>query len=219
MFRHSVLSIFLIIGFLSIDLSVAQAGDWEDVGEIDGVEVQRKEVQGSPLVAFRGDVVVDVHIGKIMSVFTNPEERPNWVDRFGDTRTLSRTETSEVYWIRFDLTFPVKDRDYVLKAELDIDEDNRVVTTNIESVTDRRMREQDCCVRAHTETYYRFEAIPGKEQTRLRVEVHTDPKGRIPNALVNRIQRGWPSGTLNGLVDRASQPGVPIEPRFSDWHD
>ena len=219
MFRHSLIAVFLALGLVSLDISIAQADEWEDVGDIDGVQVQRKDVSGSSLVAFRGDRVVDVHIGKIMTIFTDPDERKNWVDRYDDSRTLARTETTETYWIRFGLSFPIKDRDYVLKAELDIDEDGRVITTNINSVRDRRMREQDCCVRAETQTYYRFEAIPGEERTRMRVEVHTDPKGRLPTALVNRIQRGWPSGTINGLSERAAQPGVEIHPAFEDWHE
>ena len=61
----------------------------------------------------------------------------------------------------------------------------------------------DCCVRAEVKgTYYNFTALSAK-RTKLEVEVHTDPKGLLPNWLVNLIQKKWPSKTLSGLIRHA----------------
>jgi hypothetical protein len=66
-------------------------------------------------------------------------------------------------------------------------------------------------------TYYRFEALPDG-RTKLMVEVHTDPKGSLPSWLVNRIQRDWPSKTLNGLIDRTKKSPAAPHPHFNGWH-
>jgi hypothetical protein len=67
-------------------------------------------------------------------------------------------------------------------------------------------------------TYYKFEAFRGKTKTKLTVEVHTDPKGMLPSWLVNAIQKGWPSKTLNGLVKRARKVNK-IADGYAKWHD
>lgn len=219
MLRLQLVASFIVFSLLLTDANVAEADEWENLGDIDGVQVSRMELEGSDVLAFRGDLVADVHIGQILSVFADPSEREHWVNRYGDHEVLEKTSTSELYWIRFDLPFPISDRDYLLSSEVTFNDSTRSFVANIESVTDQRKGEQDCCVRAVTETYYQFWAIPGSERTRVRVEVHTDPKGRIPTSLVNRIQRSWPADTLNGLIDRASRSGVETYDRVEDWHE
>lgn len=216
--KHFLSILALSCLFLLFDVQVAQADEWEDMGVTDGVSVSRMSVEGTSVLAFRGEVVADVHIGRIMQVFLDPDQRQHWVDRYEAHETLERTDTTELYWIRFDLPFPVSDRDYLLRARAEIDEDAGVFIARIRSVVDRRKPEQRCCVRAETETFYRFEAVPGREQTRLIVEVHTDPQGLIPNWLVNRIQRDWPSTTLSNLINRAQSSGIAIHPDYRDWH-
>src|SRR5262245_29759419 len=96
----------------------ADEGTWEEVGTYDGVRVERKTVPGSPLFAFRGEIVTDIHIGKVLSVFIDREQRKFWVDRFKESTMLEKPgRLTEIYWIHFKLPFPIKDRDYVLRAD------------------------------------------------------------------------------------------------------
>ncbi len=113
----------------------------------------------------------------------------------------------------------MKDRDYVLKADGQIDDAAHVFTARIKSVVDGRKGEDDCCVRAEAKnTYYRFEAIAGSEKTKLTVEVHTDPKGSLPDWLINMIQKKWPSKTRSGLINRATAQNA-VHADFATWHD
>ena len=124
------------------------------------------------------------------------------------------------YWIRFNTPFPTSDRDYVLRAVGKVDEANRVFTTEIESVNHVGRRENDCCVRGHAfGTFYRFEAIPGTNTTKVEVEVHTDPKGWIPGWLTNMIQKKWPKNTLGALIREASKATTANHPDYAHWHD
>ena len=219
MVRKQIIALLIIMGVSFVSLSSAVASDWEHVGETDGVDVHSKELPDSDLFAFRGEMTADVPIGKIITVYTNPNQRPHWVHDFGDSETLDITRTSERYWIKFDLSWPATDRDFVFQADYDFDADNRKFTARIRSVEDERKPDDDCCVRAEGETTYTFEAIPGQEMTRIVVESQTDPKGRLPGRLVRRTQRDWPVVTLTNLVERASASGIDVDPRVSDWHD
>ena len=193
-----------------------EAGGWEDEGLQDGVQVYSKEVEGSDLLAFKGIIVTDVHIGKIMTTFVDEHQRSKWVDLYAAHKTLAKSETSQTYWIHFSLPFPATDRDYVLRSDASVDSDKQIVTTHIKSVTHKNAPENDCCVRARAfGTYYKFEALKGGK-TRITVEVHTDPMGILPDVLINLIQEDWPSKTLNGLIKQSRSQSV--HPDFKDWH-
>lgn len=217
MFRFQIWTATLIVSFLFAGISTAYAGGWEDLGVEDGVQVHFKEV-GDDFSA-RGEMVADVHIGKIITVFTNPNERPYWVGNYVDHETLDITRTSERYWLKLDPSRLVSSRDYVIQANYTFDADNRVFKSEAESVEDERKPDQECCVRAVTETSYTIEALPGSERTRISVEVSTDPKGRIPSGRVRSAVQDWPVETLNRLARRSSIDAMPIDSRVEDWHE
>lgn len=197
----------------------ASAADWESLGTIDGVKVWKREVPDSKLFAFRGEVVADVHIGKLLSVFRSSERRKDWVAKYADHKTLKSGPRFEEYWIHFALPFPAADRDYVLRSDSTVDDAGRVYHTQIESIARKGAPENDCCVRAQVVgTKYRFQALPGGK-TKLMVEVNTDPKGMLPGWLVNMIQKSWPADTLNALVSESRKQDVPMDTTFAAWHD
>jgi len=219
--RFAFLWIWMAVLLLPAVPRVAHADSaWEYIGTWDGVRVSRKNVAGSDVLAFRGEIVAPIHIGKVMAAFLDRSQRRFWVDRFSDQKTLETiSPLSEIYWIRFGLPFPITDRDYVFRADGSNDLAHHVFTAKIKSVTDGRKGPDDCCVRAVAYgTFYRFEALPGTEKTKMQVEVHTDPKGAIPDWLVNIIQKKWPSKTLGGLIRHASRGGAPVHPDYANWH-
>ena len=138
-------------------------------------------------------MVTDISIAELMTVFLDTERRKDWVDKFQSSNDLSVDgEFEKTYYIRFDLPFPITDRDYVLNAVGKIDEANRVVTTLIKSVDHDKKPADDCCVRANAlGTFYRFAQLPNGKPS-LRSRSHTDPKGNLPSWLVNVIQKSWP---------------------------
>ena len=217
MSKIHLLAAVLVASFFFVDTAEADASEWEDLGVKDGVQLHFKEV-GDDFSA-RGEIVVDVHIGKLLRVFTNPNERANWVGNYVDHKTLDITRTSERYWLKLDPSRLVSARDYVIDARYTFDEENRTFRSVAQSVDDERMPDQDCCQRAVSNTTYTFEALPGQERTRIHVEVSTDPKGRIPRRSVRSAVQDWPVNTLNALVRRASIDAMPVDPRVKDWHE
>ena len=194
-------------------------GSWELVAEKDGFVTKRMAVEGSTVMAFRGETVVDVPVSKILTVFLDSERRKDWVDRFDSTEDVEVvSDLDRVYWIRFELPFPLSDRDYLLRATGDIDADKKVFVANIRSVSHPDRGVNDCCVRAEAyRTYYRFQAIPGQNKTKIEVEVHTDPKGMLPGWLVNMVQEDWPRETLLSLAREAAKDEIPSHQKFASW--
>ena len=203
------------LALLVSGLTDAVAKGWEDVGTYDDVKVSRKSVEGSPLLAFRGVTEVDLPLDIIIGTFTDPKQRRYWVDRYKEHVTIKKTEVSETYWIHFKLPPLVSNRDYVLKSDATIDKDKGTIEVKIKSVKHDKYP-PDCCVRAEVKgTYYKFTALSAK-RTKLEVEVHTDPKGLLPNWLVNLIQKKWPSKTLSGLIKHARKVNA-SHPKTKEW--
>lgn len=197
--------------------STAFAGDWEHIKTENGVFVYEKDVGDD--VAFRGVTEVDVHIGDIISVFVDPDQRPHWVDRYDEHETFEQSADHEVYWLKFDMPFGVSDRDYVLRSDYEFHDNRRTFIARTRSVEDGRKGEDDCCVRAETSTKYTFQAKPGEQKTTVQVEVQTDFKGRMPRRVVKSAQEDWPVVTLSNLIDRARGVGGDPDRRVADWHE
>ena len=199
----------------------ASSAKWEVLSNQDGFITQRKSVEGSNIFAFRGETIADVAIGNILSVFLDSSTRKDWVHMFGGSNELIvKNPLDRTYWIRFNTPMPTSDRDYVLHAVGEADQTTRTFVTNIESVDHADRPEQDCCVRGQAfGTFYRFQAIPGTNKTKVEVEVHTDPKGWIPNWLTNLIQKKWPRKTLTSLINQAKKPSVVAHADYATWHE
>jgi hypothetical protein len=208
--------LFVIFGSLS-SFSKDLKKEWDIVSVEDNFTTKRSKVSGRSVYAFRGEVLADVPISKVISVFLNRKLRKEWVNLFKKQKDLQiESELNKIYWIRFNLPFFLLDRDYVLHLKGNIDEDKKVITANIKSVLHKDKGEEECCVRAEAfGTFYRFEAR-GKK-TYLEVEVNTDPKGWIPSWIVNIIQEKWPKKTLGKLISVAKRSDIKPDERFVGW--
>ena len=61
----------------------------------DGITVQRKDVAGSPFVAFRGEGDVDAPLLLVGSVLVDVTRSPEWVDSVVDSRIVRRVSETE----------------------------------------------------------------------------------------------------------------------------
>jgi hypothetical protein len=210
----SVVSLLFAASFLHADKEQTQ---WEVIDEDHGFISKRRKVAESDIYAFRGEVLADVHISKILSVFLDKSRRKDWVDLFGKQEDLEVISgLNKIYWIRFNLPFFMSDRDYVLQLKGNIDVASRQVTANIASVEHLKKPEQSCCIRAQAfGTFYRFRAQ--NDKTYVEVEVLTDPKGWLPSWLINLIQKNWPKKTLTALIAAAKDPKTKADTRFAGW--
>ncbi|MBN1612424.1 MAG: hypothetical protein JW940_37685 [Polyangiaceae bacterium] len=185
----------------------ASAGGWEKIDEDDGIRVFRKEVPGSPLVAFRGEGMVHSPIEKILWVIADDVHRAEWTDRLEKSRVLEqRSQSESVIYQHYSMPFPVSDRDYVYYGRATR---NRAggVTIDLRSVTHPKAP-PTVGVRAKL-MFGRYVLLPkGPSATYVVVEMHTDPMGSIPSWLVNLVQKSWPMNTIQGLRSQVNKPFV-----------
>lgn len=208
----------LLIACILTLCPAAFAEDWQPIYVKDGIAVAKKVLPDSNLMPFRGEGVVDVHISKLVGVIKTAGLGPDWVDLQVESKELHRdSDEAAIIYNKYDLSWPVSDRDYLMQQRTTYDADAKVVTVTYESIEDPRWPADDCCVRAvAVRTFWKFIHVSAT-QTKIEVEVYTDPKGSLPAWLVNMIQRGWPYNSITGIGARAQKDDVTAHPRCSDW--
>lgn len=191
---------------------------WEVIDDTDGLITSHRQVEGSSMLAFRGEWDTDLHVGRMLSVLMRTELGPEWVDMQITSRQVAETSpTDHVLYQVYDLSWPISDRDYVMRRQVHLDPARKVATITYNSIERSDLPPSDCCVRAQTfRTYWRLTDNPAGG-SHVEVEVHTDPKGSLPAWLVNLVQRGWPRNSIVGLTERAAKDDIPVHPDVADW--
>lgn len=209
---------FLGLVLLALMTLSPEARAWKVIMTKAGVEVAQQSVPGSPLMAFRGQGVMDVPIATLVSVLLNDDIATEWVDLQAEHYVIRQTsEDKKLIYERYDLPFPIDDRDYVITQVASYDDANKVFTLDFESVSDPAKPALDCCVRAMAyRTFWRLTKVDDWN-TKVEVEVHTDPKGMLPSWIINLIQEDWPWKTISGLVKRAKKGDITPNERTTSW--
>ncbi len=205
-----------------LTLISSKAVAWQYVDEIDGVDIYERDARYLGNQTLQSVVEVDAPIGRVISVFTDPDERSNWMSRVADHEVLhidGDVEDSwvESYWMRIDMPFPLSDRDYVLASSYELNPEEQKLTVVTRSIYDERKPENGCCVRAQSVMRYTVEAIPGEDRTRIEMIAETDLDLDLPRHLIRSAGSDWSADTLSALAALAMSEDVPIDERVKDW--
>jgi hypothetical protein len=202
----------LSLGLALLFSTQAYAADWEELYTEDSVTVSKQEVEGSKLVAFKGDTELDAPLEKVLYVLMDNEHRLEWVGRLYENRVLEQVTPHEYFiYQAFELPTPFSNRDYVYHGEATLDEATGVVTLSMSS-TEHEAAPETIGVRAQL-VNSRYKLTPlSSDRTRVEVEIMTDPKGMMPAWLVNMIQKSWPVDTLNGIRGQLDKPFTAMYP-------
>ena len=78
---------------------------------MDGITVYRRDVSGSPIVALRGEGIVNASILRVASVIVDNQRAPEWVDSVAEVHTLRTTgEAESVEWdhVKTPIQYPIR---------------------------------------------------------------------------------------------------------------
>lgn len=208
---------WMLIALLSRASAVPPEG-WDLVGLTNNIEVARQSIEDSPLFAFRGETITDIHISVLAGLLLQDRLGTEWVDLMSQSYMIERMGAdAKVIRQVYDLPWPVQDRDYVMRQDAAYDVDSKVFTLHFQSISSAREPVNACCIRAEaTRTYWRLQQL-SDGRTRVSVEVITDPRGSLPSWLINLIQQDWPSNTITGLLARARAGGFEPDQRAASW--
>ena len=192
----------------------ASDNGWEEVDNYGGITIYRKEVPGTPVLAYKGVGVLDAPIGKLLSVSVDSLRKPEWMPRLDAIKLVKQVSPVErIEYIHLKSPWPLKDRDLVYRAIMETDVAARKITLKIASIDEPSCPETDKCVRAHLYSgTFVFTPVENGTKTRMEAEGHTDPRGSIPKWIVNLYQKRIPRQSIEGLMKQVKKPGIVDHP-------
>jgi len=182
---------------------------WEKIDDDDGIVVYRREIPGSPVIAFNGEGDINASILRVASVIVDTSRATEWIDSLTECKTLKQIGEDE--YIEYDhvsTPFILKDRDFVIDAKLELDPAQKKVTLNIHSVTDPVAPETNYVRGELMHSSFALTALEHGQKTHIVAEIHADPKGSVAKWIVNMFQKGWPHNTITSLRAQVKKPDI-----------
>ena len=193
------------------------AGDWKFVREsYDGIRIYQKAVQGSDVIAFKGEGIVDAPLSRVATVIFDTSHAKDWADDLTDSKIVRWTGPSAyIEYDAFATPFVMSNRDFVSTVTLTVDRVLRQFQFQYQPASDQEYPVQKSKVRGQliNSTFALTELNSGKA-TKLEGEIHCDPKGSIPKWIVNIFQGDWPVSTFRSLRKQVMKTEVKTDPRF-----
>jgi hypothetical protein len=206
----------LAVALILAGSGVAADDGWKLTTTERGIEVYRRTVPGSGIVAFKGIGTVDAPLWRVASILLDTRRAPEWADSLKESRVVRRL-SSNVYVEYNHLGMPliVKDREFVSEVRIEVDSATHTFALSYKPTTEAV---------PPSARYVRGEILSGRFEVvaldeghvRLTAELQADPKGLLPTWVVNLFQRNWPITTFERLRIQASKPDIDMPEEFRD---
>jgi hypothetical protein len=203
------MKVFFNIFLLFFFSSLAQASPvWEKINNEDGITVFRAKIPNTPIVAFKGKVIINASAKKILWVLADREHRKEWVDRLEINEDLEvKSKLERIIYQSFKTPFFTSNRDMVYRTILTRDQKTRAYKFQLNSV-DHPKAPKTVGVRAKLINSSYIVKPLSKNQSEVVVEILSDPKGLLPVWLINLVQKSWPMNTLRALREQVKKDYV-----------
>ena len=169
--------------------------------------VEKKNSPEDEVNTYRGTTTMPISIERIAYVLDDTESKKEWVSRLKEETRLEENPSSyrSIAYQHYNLSWPVSDRDYVIESKWTVIKDMKLPTAilSIKSIIRDDVPEIEGRVRGQLDRLvYKLEKLKSN-QTRVTVEIMVNPKGLLPNFMINLIQKEWPITTLRQLNAQA----------------
>ena len=171
------------------------------------IMVEKKNSPEDEVITYRGSTNMSMSIERIAYVLDDTESKTEWVSRLKQENRLEGNPFSyrSIAYQHYNLSWPVSDRDYVIESKWSVMKDKKLPTMilSIKSIVLDSAPEIEGRVRGQLyRLVYKLEKLESN-QTRVTVEIMVNPKGLLPNFMINLIQKDWPITTLRQLNAQA----------------
>jgi START domain len=178
----------------------APAEGWEKIDDDDGITVFRREIAGSPVIAFKGIGVVNAPIARVVAVITDTPRSTEWMDSTSEARVVRKVSPLEqIVYTHIATPVVMKDRDFVTRAKAEIDGAKKRFVIRIQSVNDPGAPPTSYVRGEIHQSSFILTSIDGGKKTQVITEIHADPKGSVAKWIVNLFQKNWPHNTIKNL--------------------
>ena len=197
---------------LSANLFAAEIPVWEKIGNDDEIEVFKKEIPDSPVVAFKGQGVIKAPIERVASILTDTTRATEWVHNLKEGKLIRKISNTEyISYSHIGTPIVMKDRDFVIHYKAKTDPVRNAFLIEMSSDLDPQAPVTDYVRGEILGSSYLLKPLNAKE-TYIIAEIHADPKGSVPKWIVNLFQKQWPHHTIEALREQAEKDDIVENP-------
>ena len=190
---------------------------WQKSCNTNGLTIYWSKVEGSQVIAFRGEGIVDAPLEKVASIIIDTTRGTEWIDSLVASKVLRNLSPTEfVEYDHVGIAFPfdtlMQDRDFVSHVVLEANAQDRKLTVRYEPTEDSLALPSKKLTRGVMTCEFKLVPMSIPEETYVEAEIHCDPKGGVPKWVVNFFQQGWPQTTFENLRRQAKKPDIQLLP-------
>jgi len=185
-------------------LAAPNEANWELVKDENGIKVYIYETADHDIVKAKTNIIVNAPIERVKALLDDIDHRHEWIPFLKISRALSEYQNNKrIEYSHFSAPWPASDRDFVYQIELTSSSDQKLVYKMVSVDSDLKPND-DRYIRADLfESIYTLQSL-NSETTSVELVFHADPKGWLPNWIINIIQRVLPFKILRNLRNRLS---------------
>lgn len=193
--------------------------DWILKRDEQGIRSYEKKLDGSPLLSFKAEGVIDAPIDLVLSVLLDADRSSEWISHLSESAILRWIEEPREYvqLSRFDVPWPVSDRMFVSRVALDIDPATYTAVI-VYLPADDQVDPRDAVLGSATGSRFVLRPIDGGARTDFVGIGVADPKGAIPAWIVNWVGGSWPHQTIEALRRQVRKDDVVVTPMIASLY-
>jgi hypothetical protein len=185
---------------------------WSLVQEDKGIKIKSKKIGKNSILALKATGILNTSVEKIIFIFKETNLAYLWAPGLKERRMLQEiSETEAVVYDIHKLPWPCLDRDLVIHNTIKLIKKRKQIAL-ISSSVETYSKDPGSNGKVRAELYYSFIGLTpiSKNKTKVEFFIHVNPKGSIPNWIINYILKTRPSGFLKAIEQRSNN----IEPKI-----
>jgi hypothetical protein len=188
---------------------------WIRMRTENGIAVSRKDIPGSPFLAFRGEGDVDEPLLLVGSVLVDITRNREWIDSLVESKILRTvSETEYITYTHVGTPITMSDRDFVTDVTLSVQPSQKELAIKMHSVVDPIAPTTRYVRGELSSSVFSLTSIDGGRRTHVVAEIHCDPKGSVAAWIVNKFQNDWGYNTIKRLRAQVQKPDIAVHARL-----
>jgi hypothetical protein len=216
--RPTVSSCALLLSLAAIPATRAQDNQgWKQIDDKSGIAVSEKEEAGRPLPSYRGQTKVSGSVLEVLAVVLDDERSREWAKDVAEARVLRSVDPkTEIVYSRSDQTWPVKDRDLVMKRTVQVVVPGEEFKVRLECVPSEKAEVPKVVRIKHCDTVFTLRQVD-EGTTDVDFQMQVEPGGHHPEWAVRMASRGVPYETLLGLKKQVKKTRGQYDAEVKKW--
>jgi hypothetical protein len=188
----------LLFSFCFSSVLNAEQSPWLLRESLGGIPVYTRKVEGSPILEYKANVIVNASISKAIALFEDEKQIRRWYYQCVRSELVENEgPKQEVIYLILHLPWPVAARDFVFRRTK-TEDSNGVISYTLTALPDRLPLVKGMIRVQSIESVWRFKSL-SEGQTEVFFQQHTDPVGSIPASIVNQLATQTPFYSLKNF--------------------